>query len=118
MNWRGLIALGWVLLLLVVLAGFAWMTQNPDAEILETATEWPLIGPLAERFRERYLGPETQGPDATAEEPPAEGLVVIQVLPRGDLDDDQPKHGLPGCPQVRMLFHRSDHVLFRPWHLL
>jgi hypothetical protein len=42
-------------LLLVVLVFGAWLTQNPDAAVLERATRWPLVGGVVERFREAYL---------------------------------------------------------------
>ncbi len=35
-------------------AGFAWLTRNPDAEILRRAESWPWVGPLALYFREAY----------------------------------------------------------------
>lgn len=68
---------------LAALAGLAWLTRNPDAELLARATELPLIGGVAERFRELYRqapsptpghepGPEivyVEGPGLAAEEP-------------------------------------------------
>ena len=37
------------------LGGVAWLTRNPDAEILRRAQDWPWVGPLAARFRQAYL---------------------------------------------------------------
>jgi hypothetical protein len=55
------------------LGGFAWLTQNPTAPIVEEATEWPVVGPLAVSFRQAYVG-EPQPPAEVAEvEEPAEG---------------------------------------------
>ncbi len=54
------------LLVLVVLAlfgSFAWLTRNPDAEILRRAESWPYVGGLASRFREAYLPPPRQPGD-------------------------------------------------------
>lgn len=41
---------------LSLLLGFAWLSQNPDSPHLEKAQEWPVVGSLAQRFREAYLG--------------------------------------------------------------
>lgn len=43
------------------LGGFAWLTQNPTAPIVEEATAWPVVGPLAVSFRRAYVG-EPQPP--------------------------------------------------------
>lgn len=40
--------------LLSLLAGLAWLTRNPDAEIVGRAERWPLAGPLAAWFRQAY----------------------------------------------------------------
>ena len=47
----------WVIAILLVLAGFAWLTRNPEAVVLEQAKEWPVVGGLAIAFREAYLPP-------------------------------------------------------------
>ncbi len=44
-------------LLLGSLGGVAWLTRNPDAEVLRRAQDWPWVGPLAARFRQAYLPP-------------------------------------------------------------
>ena len=52
-------------LLLGLFAGYAWLTRHPEAPILERAAEWPVVGPMAVRFREAYLppaGPEVGSP--------------------------------------------------------
>lgn len=50
-------------LLLGLFAGYAWLTRHPRAPILERAQEWPVVGPLATRFRDAYLpGGRTAGP--------------------------------------------------------
>ena len=66
-----------VLILLVgALAGFAWLTHHPESEILARARDWPLLGPLAERFQERYAPPRpTPTPEA---EPPAASDPVVE----------------------------------------
>ncbi len=43
-----------VLLLLALFGAYAWLTRHPDAPVLERAQDWPLVGPLAERFRDFY----------------------------------------------------------------
>lgn len=47
-----------LLLVLALLAGFAWLTGHPDAPWLEQAEEWPVVGSLVGRFRKAYLPPE------------------------------------------------------------
>ncbi len=49
-----------VLSMLALLAGTAWLTRNPDAEILRRAEDWPCLGPLASRFRQAYRQPESR----------------------------------------------------------
>ncbi len=44
-----------VALVLTVFAGLAWLTRHPDSPILERAQEWPVVGPLAGKFRDAYL---------------------------------------------------------------
>jgi Bacterial SH3 domain len=53
--------------ILGVMAFAAWLTWNPDAELVRRAEEWPLVGPWATRFRERYL-PPLPPPQASAAE--------------------------------------------------
>ena len=52
---RDLVSLLIVGTLLSLLAGFAWLTRHPESKLLEHAQEWPLVGPMAERFRRAYL---------------------------------------------------------------
>src|SRR3990167_1835170 len=56
-TWRAAGAWLAVLLLLVAAAGLAWLTRHPESPLLAAATEWPLIGPPAARFRHAYLPP-------------------------------------------------------------
>ena len=51
-----------ILVFLGLLAGFAYFSQNPESPHLEKAREWPVVGTLAQRFREAYLG--SDGGDA------------------------------------------------------
>jgi hypothetical protein len=44
-----------VLLVIVALGVFMWMTRYPRSPLLARAVEWPLVGPLVEKFRERYV---------------------------------------------------------------
>lgn len=48
-------------LLLAALGGFAWLTHHPGVPWLAEAESWPLVGPLAAAFRERYLPPPAAG---------------------------------------------------------
>ncbi len=36
---------------------FAWLTRNPDAELVRQAEDWPVVGSWATWFRDRYLPP-------------------------------------------------------------
>ena len=71
----------------VVVGFFVWMTHHPDAAWIEKAETLPVVGPLAEVFRGRWLppalGPET--PDEPLEvevqAPPAEAPPVpVEVV--------------------------------------
>ncbi len=44
--------------ILGVMAFFAWLTHNPDAELVRQAEDWPVVGSWATRFRERYEPPQ------------------------------------------------------------
>ncbi|HPA96847.1 MAG: hypothetical protein GX178_05260, partial [Acidobacteria bacterium] len=46
---------GLLLLLLGFAGAAAWLTRHPEWRGLERAAEWPLVGPLAARFRAAYL---------------------------------------------------------------
>jgi hypothetical protein len=46
-----------LILLLGALGGFAWLTHHPESEVLARAREWPVLGPLAEKFQDRYTPP-------------------------------------------------------------
>ncbi len=49
-----------VLSMLALFASAAWLTRNPDAEILRRAEGWPCLGPLASRFRRAYRPPASR----------------------------------------------------------
>jgi hypothetical protein len=67
-----------LILLLALLAGFAWLTRHPDAEILERATDWPWVGEWARSFREAYLPPEAPE-ELDAESSGDEGPEIVYV---------------------------------------
>ena len=66
--WRAVVPYLWLLLVLIPLAGFTWLTHHPRATILARAEGWPGIGPLAQAFRQRYApagsGASEPGEDA------------------------------------------------------
>ena len=64
---RSWIARGAVVLLLGGLAGLAWLTGHPDAQVVERATRWPGIGGWAQRFRDLYRPPPPPPPPLEAE---------------------------------------------------
>ncbi len=43
------------------LSGFAWISQHPEAEWIERAQDWPVVGPAAGVFREKWLPPSARG---------------------------------------------------------
>lgn len=61
-----------------LLAGFAWLSQNPDSPHLERAQDWPVMGKLAEAFRSAYLGPPERSPAASGSS--EEGGVEVLYL--------------------------------------
>lgn len=83
---RDLVVKVLVATLVFLFVGGAWLTRNPDAEIVERATEWPVIGPWAERFREAYL--PTPQPPGPGEEPE-----VVYIDRGGRVVDDPERLG-------------------------
>lgn len=79
MRRRGWAAYWWVIAILLMLAGFAWLTQNPEAEFLERAQEWPVVGRLATSFRQAYLPPPPVPRETLPEAQP--GVEVITLPP-------------------------------------
>lgn len=91
---RDLVSHGVILLVLGALAGFAWLTWNPEAPILERAEGWPLVGELARSFRVAYgVAPETPAlavrgeasatPPATPDDAAPEAPAGLLWLPAG-----------------------------------
>jgi hypothetical protein len=77
---RGLVAYGWLAAILLLLAGFAWLTQNPTAVILARAQEWPLVGEWATAFRRAYLPVEpSRSEPALARDPEIEPIAPPPV---------------------------------------
>ncbi len=77
-RWRDVPFLLLLILALGGLAGFAWLTQNPTAEILVTAQDWPGVGPLAARFRRAYLPPEPLPPPVAG----PDTIIVVKPVDR------------------------------------
>lgn len=63
------------LVAIALAAGFAWLTRHPDSPWIDRATGWPLVGALAERFREHWR------PSAPARRPVSEPpeVTVLRV---------------------------------------
>ncbi len=55
-----------VLIVLTVFGSFTWLTRNPEAEILDRARHWPVVGPLAARFQEAYAMPRVPDGESPA----------------------------------------------------
>jgi hypothetical protein len=94
--------------LVALLGAVAWLTRHPDAEIVREAEEWPLVGPVARRFRQAYLPPEidpkqvdTQG--APELHRPVEVVVVapdpevVGARPYVWVQPDTPIYSEPDC---------------------
>lgn len=47
-----------LVLVLGLLAGFAWLSRNPDDPRLDRAEEWPIVGPAIGWVREAYRAPD------------------------------------------------------------
>lgn len=81
---------GLLLVILVAVGGFSWLTHNPESDVLVRAQEWPVVGPLAERFRRTYL-PLDEGAYDTRTRTAEYGEVIveraetIELSPRGEL---------------------------------
>lgn len=56
------------LVAIALAAGFAWLTRHPDSPWIDRATGWPLVGALAERFREHWR-PGAPAPRPVSEPP-------------------------------------------------
>ena len=68
---------GVLLLVLGALGGLAWLTHHPETPWLVRAAGWPVVGPLAVRFRAAYLPPGPT-PKVEAEEPEAERVTLMR----------------------------------------
>jgi hypothetical protein len=75
-----------ILLLAFGMLGFGWLTRHPEIAWLERAEEWPLVGPLAERFRRAYLGPPEEERRAAAETDDGPEIVIVpSPMPDGPI---------------------------------
>ena len=86
---RNAASYAWLIMVLVVLAGAAWLTQNPEAEIIERAQDWPVLGGLATAFRQAYLPPP---PVLQEEWPEREPDREIEVLTPPPVDSAAPRY--------------------------
>ncbi|HLF55286.1 MAG TPA: hypothetical protein VI942_00430, partial [Thermoanaerobaculia bacterium] len=62
------------LLVIALLGSAAVLSRNPEGVVVERAKRWPLVGPLAARFQDRFRAPRPPAP------PPAEAPAEIVVL--------------------------------------
>ena len=58
---RTFLAVSLLVLLLGGLGTFTWMTQYPEAEWIERAERWPVVGKAAAAFRKKWLPPSARG---------------------------------------------------------
>ncbi|MEM8963285.1 MAG: hypothetical protein AAGD38_17500 [Acidobacteriota bacterium] len=87
-----------IVLVFGALIGFAWLSNNPNAEIVDRAVEWPLVGPLAEAFRDSYRPP--------SETAVAQERGVGRRLAR--LIDGEPVRNADGSPSVQVIYQEPD----------
>ena len=93
-------------------AGFAWLTRNPEAQIVATAAEWPVVGGLARLFQVRWVPPPgaVVVPGAAVDAGPEATRVWVPVR-EVEVEDF---FDLPPRPDHPMAVHWSDS--FEPWH--
>lgn len=85
------------LLLVVLLAGIVWCTQNPDHPWIAEAQEWPVVGPWVAGFRVAYLGPRAAGAEEeatksigeTVADATSEPIGITGRSSRGEVDSEQ-----------------------------
>ncbi len=78
--------------MLALFAGIAWLTHNPNAEILRRAEGWPGVGPFASRFRQAYRQPDGRP-----------GIVGVKTEETGIRERDTPGEGT--LPSRRVYRH-------------
>jgi len=80
---REALARALLVLLVAAFAGLAWLTRHPDSPWLGRVAGWPVVGPLAERFRAAYSPP----PGEETEAPPA-GPRYVLIPPVPEPEDE------------------------------
>jgi hypothetical protein len=84
---RGLVAYCWLVAILLLLAGFAWLTQNPTSVVLARAEDWPLVGAWATAFRRAY-----QPAAPSRSEPALAGDPQIEQIAPPPVDSGKPRY--------------------------
>jgi hypothetical protein len=74
---------GWLVLLLAAFGGFAWLTRHPATPWLERAARWPVVGPVAARFRAAYLPPAPAAETDEQQESGGERVTLVRRRPDG-----------------------------------
>lgn len=69
-----------ILLVVGLLVGFAYFSQNPESPALEEAQEWPVVGHVARFFRETYRPLEDAGEEQTESTTEVE---IVYLTPDG-----------------------------------
>lgn len=86
-EWLGRTAL---VLLLALLALVAWLTGHPESPWIDRAAGWPVVGPLAERFRATYRPEPALEGDAAPAEGAGSRYVWIPPVPDPDRAPERP----------------------------
>jgi len=63
-------------LVIVALAGFAWLSWHPESPVLDVVARWKPMAPAVRAFRARYAGP--QMPDRIAREADRGGGIIVE----------------------------------------
>ena len=80
MRVRNAVPLLVLVLLLGLLAGFAWLSRHPEDPRVAAAEEWPVIGPVVARVRTAFLPPKEEAqPGARDADRPTE--ILVRAVP-------------------------------------
>lgn len=91
-----------LVLLLVGMAGLAWLTGHPEIPALERAARWPGVGPWVERFRALYRIQPEPTPAPSPGEPEIEIVTIWLPERRAPLAEEvePPPGGAPRRDEV------------------
>ncbi len=122
MSWsrlRGIVAPLLLVLVLLVLALLALATRYPEAEVIARAEGWPIVGPLAVKFRARYVPADaataeavSPGPGSGAEPREVPEVEIIRVVGE-DFLGVKPKVWAPAGTRIHVRPDTASRVILR-----